>query len=132
MAFPSLTALMASGDERSADGSFAGQIVVLYPRRHEFDAIQVRHDVDRLVGPVGEDLGRLTPESSDVAYDDSNETGSRAPGRSGSEPTSRGSGSSAPPTRSGPPPGPARDTTTPDREPPRREPPRREPPPRQR
>ena len=135
VAFPSLTALMASGDEQSTDGSFAGQIVVLYPRRHEFDEIQVRQDVDRLVGPVGEDLGRLTPESSKTTHDGPDESGGRPPGRPDPEPAPRGSGPrgsgpSAPPTRSGPQPGPAQDTTTSDREPPRREPPRREPPPR--
>ena len=135
VAFPSLTALMASGDEQSTDGSFAGQIVVLYPRRHEFDETQVRQDVDRLVGPVGEDLGRLTPQSSDTTNDGPDESGGRPPGRPDPEPTPRGSGPrgsgpSAPQTRSGPQPGPAQDTTTSDREPPRREPPRREPPPR--
>ena len=135
VAFPSLTALMTSGDEQSTDGSFAGQIVVLYPRRHEFDETQVRQDVDRLVGPVGEDLGRLTPESSNTTNDGPDESGGRPPGRPDPEPAPRGSGPrgsgpSAPPTRSGPQPGPAQDTTTSDREPPRREPPRREPPPR--
>ena len=135
VAFPSLTALMTSGDEQSTDGSFAGQIVVLYPRRHEFDETQVRQDVDRLVGPVGEDLGRLTPESSKTTHDGPDESGGRPSGRPDPEPAPRGSGPrgsgpSAPPTRSGPQPGPAQDTTTSDREPPRREPPRREPPPR--
>lgn len=128
VAFPSLTALMTSAGERSSDGSFAGQIVVLYPRRHEFDEMQVRQDVDRLVGPVGEDVGRLSPDTYEVF--DPKPSGSRAPERSGSESASGGAGSVAPPSRSGPPSAPARDTSTPDREPPRREPPRREPPPR--
>lgn len=128
VAFPSLTALMTSADERFSDGSFAGQIVVLYPRRHEFDEMQVRQDVDRLVGPVGEDVGRLAPDTSEVF--DPKPSGARAPERSGSESASGGAGSVAPPSRSGPPSVPTRDTSTPDREPPRREPPRREPPPR--
>jgi hypothetical protein len=130
VAFPSLTALMTSAGERSSDGSFAGQIVVLYPRRHEFDETQVRQDVDRLVGPVGEDVGRLTPDMSGVEREESKTSEIRIYERSGSESTSGGAGSAAPPSRSGPPPGPVRDTATPDREPPRREPPRREPPPR--
>ena len=130
VAFPSLTALMTSAGERSFDGSFDGQIVVLYPRRHEFDEMQVRQDVDRLVGPVGEDVGRLAPDTSEVF--DPKPSGARAPERSGSEPASGGAGSVAPPSRSGPPTAPSRDMPTPDREPPRREPPRREPPPRRR
>ena len=130
VAFPSLTALMTSGNERSTDGTYAGQIVVLYPRRHEFDETQVREDVDRLVGSVGEDVVRLTPELSDHTQGAPNDAGSPAPTPPGAEPAPRGPGPSAPPTRSGPPAGPARDTTTSDREPPPREPPRREPPPR--
>ena len=128
VAFPSLTALMTSSGERSSDGSFAGQIVVLYPRRHEFDEMQVRQDVDRLVGPVGEDVGRLAPDTSEVF--DPKPSDARSPERSGPESASGGAGSVAPPSRSGPPSAPTRDTSTPDREPPRREPPRREPPPR--
>lgn len=130
VAFPSLTALMSSGDERSADGSFPAQIVVLYPRRHEFDETQVRQDVDRLVGPVWENIGQLTPDMSDVAYDDSTASGKWARPQPSPEPASRGAGAVAPPSRSGPPSGPALDTAPPDRSLPRREPPRREPPPR--
>lgn len=130
VAFPSLTALMTSAGDRSSDGSFAGQIVVLYPRRHEFDEMQVRQDVDRLVGPVGEDVGRLTPDMSGVEREESKTSEIRIYERSGPESTSRDAGSAGPPSRSGPPPGPVRDTAMPDREPPRREPPRREPPPR--
>jgi len=96
VAFTHLTVVGTNG-ERNPDGSIDSVVVVLYPRRFEFDENQVRMEVDRIIDAVADSADEL---NDGVLIAPGDGGGSDGPS-GGSIPVDTTGG--GPPSRGGPP-----------------------------